>query len=117
MTLAVDPQIIWDKEKLSNFLVDIVYNESCLNKSDILCKTNITKYLKVLEIDNYQSDEKFIKDLLKDRIVDKLIQTKVTSVLIEKELSSDEITQIKKFKYFMIISMRKISLCKSWRIW
>jgi len=93
--LAVDPQIIWDKEKLSNFLVDIVYNESCLNKSDILCKTNITKYLKVLEIDNYQSDEKFIKDLLKDRIVDKLIQTKVTSVLIEKELSSDEITQIK----------------------
>ena len=93
--LAVDPQIIWDKDKLSNFLVDIVYNESCFNKSDILCKTNITKYLKVLEIENYQSDEKFIKKILKDKIVDKLLQTKVTSVLIEKELSSDEITQIK----------------------
>gem|GEM_PF-2033474 len=76
-------------------MVDIVYNESCLDKSDILCKTNITKYLKVLEIENYQSDEKFIKKILKDKIVDKLLQTKVTSVLIEKELSSEEITQIK----------------------
>ncbi len=93
--LAVDPQIIWDKDKLSNFLVDIVYNESCLDKSDMLCKTNITKYLKVLEIENYQNDEKFIKKILKDKIVDKLLQTKVTSVLIEKELSGEEITQIK----------------------
>lgn len=93
--LAVDPQIVWDKDKLSNFLVDIVYNESCLDKSDILCKTNITKYLKILEIENYQNDEKFIKKILKDKIVDKLLQTKVTSVLIEKELSAEEITQIK----------------------
>ncbi|MDD2907481.1 MAG: penicillin-binding protein 2 [Candidatus Gracilibacteria bacterium] len=93
--LAVDPQMIGDKEKLSNFLVDIVYNESCNNKNAYLCKNNILKYLKVLEIENFVNDEKYIKNLLKDKIVSKLLQTKVTSVLIDKELSPSDILQIK----------------------
>lgn len=94
--LAIDPQVVWDKEKLSNFLVDIVYNESCLNKKKSLCKSNILKYLKILDIDNYEDNEIYIKKLLKDKIVSKLIQNKVTSVMIDKELNTQEISQIKK---------------------
>ncbi len=96
--LAVDPQIVWDRDKLSNFLVDIVYDESCKNKSVNLCKNNILKYLKVLEIENFVTDEKYIKNLLKEKIVSKLLQTKVTSVLIDKELSPSDILQIKNLK-------------------
>lgn len=93
--LAVDPQIEWDKQKLSDFLIDIVYNELCLNKKQNICKTNLLKYLRVLDIENFTFEEKFIKDLLKERIVSKLVQTKVTSVMIDKELSNFEINQIK----------------------
>lgn len=97
--LAVDPQITGDKVKLSNFLVDIVYNESCLNKKDWICKSNILKYLKVLEIEDYKNDEKYIKNLLNDRIVSKLLQTKVTSVMIDKELNLEEINQVKSLNF------------------
>jgi len=93
--LAVDPQIEWDKQKLSDFLVDVIYNELCLNKKEFVCKSNLLKYLRVLDIENFQTDDKFIKDLLRERIISRLVQTKVTSVMIDKELTSFEINQIK----------------------
>ncbi|MDD3646309.1 MAG: penicillin-binding protein 2 [Candidatus Gracilibacteria bacterium] len=93
--LAVDPQIEGDKQKLSDFLIDIVYNELCLNKKQTVCKNNLLKYLRVLDIENFAFEEKFIKDLLKEKVVSKLVQTKVTSVMIDKELTNFEINQIK----------------------
>jgi len=67
----------------------------CQNKKQAICKTNLLKYLRVLDIENFVNEEKFIKDLLKERIVSKLVQTKVTSVMIDKELTNFEINQIK----------------------
>lgn len=93
--IAVDPQITWDKQKLWEFLVEIVYNELCLAKTKSKCEANLTKFLKVLEIEDFINDEQFIKELIRDRLITKLVQTKVTSVFIDKELDSEQISKIK----------------------
>ncbi len=92
--LAIDPQSIWDKSKLSEFLVDIIYTETCENYSFSKCESNILKYLRLLEIEWFSNEENYIKDILMDKIVDKLSQTKVTSVLIDKELDPNQINSV-----------------------
>lgn len=92
--VAIDPQMPWDIKKLWEFLVEIIHTELCLNKSKNKCETNLTKFLKVLEIENFVRDEEVIKEMIRDKIITKLVQTKVTSVFIDKELDSEQIDKI-----------------------
>lgn len=92
--LAIDPQIIWDKEKLSNFLTDIVYNELCENQKTSKCESNLAKFIKVLEVPDFTNDEEFIKKFVQERINSKIYKTKIESVLISTELTEDKINKI-----------------------
>lgn len=94
--LAIDPQMEWDKQKLADFLTDIVYDELCLGKTEKECESALSRYLRVLEVEDFEYDEKFIKGILSEKIITKLLQTKVTSVLIDKELKEEDIEAIKK---------------------
>ena len=92
--LAIDPKMKWDKTKLSLFLTDIIYMQLCKNKSDELCKNNLTKFLRVLDIEDFDNNEYFIKKLILDRINKKLSSTRVTSIFIDYKLDNEEITKV-----------------------
>jgi hypothetical protein len=93
--LAVDPQMDGDKTKLANFLIDIVYGELCENKTGKACKDNLLRYLKVLDIENFQNSPDFVKNILEEKLISRLVQTKVTSVLIDKELKEENMDEVK----------------------
>jgi len=92
--VAIDPKMDWDKEQLLYFLQDLVYKQICYLKTKKECKNNLIKYLRVLDIDNFENSEVFIKKLLNEKLKEKLYQTKVNSVLIDKELSNEQITWV-----------------------
>jgi len=88
--LAVDPKIEWDKEKLWEYLTDIVYRELCFLKNNKKCYENVLKYLKKLQIEDFERNEKYIKEILGKRITKKLSQTKITSVLLAEKIGNEE---------------------------
>jgi hypothetical protein len=75
-------------------LQDLVYKQICLLKSNNECKKNLIKYLKVLDIENFENSETFVKKMLYERLSKRLSQTKVTSVFIDKELDISQINSI-----------------------
>lgn len=92
--LAIDPQMEWDKTQLVYFLQDLVYKQICLLKSSKDCKNNLLKYLKVLDIEDFENSETFVKKKLYERLSERLSQTKVTSVFINKELDISQINSV-----------------------
>ncbi|MFK7780201.1 MAG: penicillin-binding protein 2 [Candidatus Gracilibacteria bacterium] len=92
--VAIDPQMKGDKTQLSYFLQDLIYKQICYLKSADECKNNLLKYLRVLEIEDYEHSEKFIKKLLLDKMQEKLRQANVTSVFLDRELNNEQISQV-----------------------
>ena len=88
--LAIDPQIEWNKEKLKVFLTDILYKEMCYLKDASDCYDDMLRFLRVLEIWDFQSDEEYIKWRIRGRLSQKLSQTKVTSVKLLGDISPEE---------------------------
>jgi stage V sporulation protein D (sporulation-specific penicillin-binding protein) len=88
--LAIDPSVVWNKNKLSSILTQTIYRETCLYKSKDDCYDNLLKFLKVLKIDNFSSKEKKVKSLIKEKINAQIARTKVTSVILKTELTEDE---------------------------
>lgn len=97
--IAIDPQIPGSKNKLQDFLTDVVYKESCENVSNKICYNNILKFLKVIELEEFDYDESSIKKLIWETLYKKINQKFVTSVFIDRELEQDKIDLIKSFWY------------------
>ncbi len=92
--LAIDPLMEWDKSQLAYFLQEVTYKQICYLKSQKECKNNLLKFLKVIDIENYEYNETFIRKLLLINITDKLSKTKVTSVYLDKELDDWQIIKV-----------------------
>lgn len=92
--IAIDPQMPWDKWKLSIFLRDIVYKQTCYLQSKKDCYQNILKFLKVPEIEDFSSEKNSIKELILKNIQEKLAKTKVTSVLLAEEIDNEKIISL-----------------------
>ena len=97
--IAIDPQIVWSKEKLEDFLTDVVYKESCENTDNRSCYNNVLKFLKVIELEEFIYDETYIKNIIWDYLNTKINQEYVTSVFIDKELEQEKIDLIQSFAY------------------
>ncbi|MDR3150837.1 MAG: hypothetical protein LBU14_04505 [Candidatus Peribacteria bacterium] len=54
----------------------------------------MAKYLRVLVVENFVNEESFVKNLLKERIISRLVQMKVTSVLVDQELNEEDADKI-----------------------
>ncbi len=93
--LAIDPMWIWDKAKLIIFLRDIIFTEICVWKDQKTCKDNLTSFLKVLDLQDFEYNDKYIKDKIVWRLKQKLSQTKITSVLLVDNLTLNEANEIK----------------------
>jgi cell division protein FtsI/penicillin-binding protein 2 len=92
--VAIDPQMKWDKTKLAYFLQDLIYKQICELKTSKDCENNLLKYLRILEIENYEHSEVFIKKLLLEKMKEKLSQVNVTSVFFSRELTNEQLTNI-----------------------
>lgn len=92
--VAVDPQSIWNKEKLTTYLTNIVFNELCFAKTVEECYENTLTYLRVLEIEKFEFSEDNIKKLIYDRLKEKIYQEKVTSVFVNLELTEEKINRV-----------------------
>ncbi len=100
--LAIDPQIEWDKWKLAIFLRDIVYKQICYGQTNKICYNNMLKFLKKLEIEGFSLDEKYIKDLILNKIKEKLSKTKLTSVLLANELNDEQVSLLSRLLLWWI---------------
>lgn len=92
--IAIDPQIEWDKWKLWIFLTNILYNEMCYLKDYSECYDDMLRFMRVLDIPDFQNNEDFVKELIQEKIVEKISKDKVTSVRLRESLSSDDETEI-----------------------
>ena len=96
--LAIDPSAEWNKNKLSSFLTDSIYNEICYLKNSKECKKSLIKFMWVLEIPDFTNNEIFIKQKLTQRINEKISRTKVTSVLVADNITNEQAFDIEKLK-------------------
>ena len=94
--LAIDPQIKWDKSKLSKYLVELIYKEGCEIKTDKECYKNILTFLRVNEIKNFSYNEDDIKELIRKRVLKKVHKENVTSIILKENLSMEEQIEIEK---------------------
>jgi len=88
--LAIDPQIEWDKQKLTLFLTNILYKEMCYLRSEKDCYNDMLRFLKVLEIPDFQSEESAVKEKILERVQQRVSQDKITSVKLRDALSPEE---------------------------
>ena len=93
--LAVDPIALWDKSKLTMFLRDIIFMELCVSKEENLCKSNLLKFLKLLDLDDFAYDEKYIRDKITDKLESKLWEIKITSVLLSDDINELDSVEIR----------------------
>ncbi len=92
--ISIDPQMEWDKQKLADFLTNLVYSEICENKSYNICYTNFTRFMRVLEVPDFNDSEEYIKNAISESIVSDIMRTKVTSVMIDRQLNEEQIEQL-----------------------
>jgi len=95
--LAIDPQIEWSKEKLWEFLVEVVYDQFCSFEGTLSCYNSMRKFLKVLEIPDFSADEASVKALIREKIIEKINKNKVTSVALNVELDKEKLSIIDGF--------------------
>ncbi len=84
--LAIDPHVNWDKWRLSIFLRDTVYKQICYMKSRDDCYNNMLRFVKKLEIPDFEMREEYLKSIILERVKSKIKQTKVTSIFLAKDL-------------------------------
>ena len=94
--LAIDPSLEWNKDKLAILLTDIVYKELCYLKSVNDCRVWLSRFLGVLEIQNFRMNEDFIKELIIKRVNERINRNRVTSVLIRDNLTNAQSYELDK---------------------
>ena len=88
--LAIDPHVQWDKEKLIDFLTEIVYLETCSWQSYDFCYRELLRFLRVLDIPEFVMQEAFVRGIISERVRERVYRDKVTSVLVRSDLSPEE---------------------------
>ena len=88
--IAIDPQIEGDKEKLAVFLTDILYKEMCYLKSADDCYDDMLRFLKVLEIGDFEMSDRYIKWRIQKKLIERISKNKITSVKLVSDLNPDE---------------------------
>ncbi len=93
--LAIDPQEIWNKEKLVTFLTDIVFDELCFWKQSEECVNKIQLFLKKdpsSEESDYNQDN--MKEEIKIWIQKKIEKKYIDLVLIKENLTQEEMDKV-----------------------
>lgn len=97
--LAIDPTMIWDKNKLKLYLKDIVYKQICYLKPSNDCYLNLLRFTKTLEIKDFRNEELFVKWIILDHINNELKNTRLTQVLISDSINEEEYSKISSLNF------------------
>lgn len=100
--LAIDPQIPWNKTELWEFLTDILYREMCEFHSYSDCYSDVLSFLRVLDIEDFKKDELYIKQIISERVGSLISKTKVTSVLLNTEISFEQELEVKSWNMLWV---------------
>lgn len=92
--LAIDPQIEGDKGKLALFLTDILYKEMCHLNSYTDCYDDMLRFMRVLEIEDFDNTQSYVKEKILARVSEKISKNKVTSSRLRENLSPEEIALV-----------------------
>lgn len=84
-----------DKQKLASYLTDILYREMCDYTGRKVCYNNLLRFLRKLEIEDFEYKQDFVKKLILERVTQKVLQNKVTSVLLRSDISFEQEQEIK----------------------
>jgi len=100
--LAIDPSIDWNKNKLANILTDLIYNEICYLQTISDCKYNLWRFLKKTELNNFSMQESFLKDTIKNSILENVNREYLTSVLLVDNLTNQQSFDLEKFNLWWV---------------
>lgn len=92
--LAIDPKAKGDKQKLWEYLINIVYSEICQWKASSKCKDNLLKFLWVLDLEDFENSPEYVKKAIWKKIISRINQEKVTNVTLLTDASSIQISKI-----------------------
>jgi cell division protein FtsI/penicillin-binding protein 2 len=92
--IAIDPQMTGDKNKLREFLRDIVYKQTCYLTSQEVCYNNLLKFTWSIEILDFRKEEAYIKDLIDKTLSLKISKTRVTSALLKEDITAEKAIEI-----------------------
>ena len=88
--LAIDPHVVWDKERLIDFLTEIVFIETCRNQVEHICYNELLRFLRTLDIPEFRMEEAYITKLISEHIRERVYRDRVTSVRVKSELTPEE---------------------------
>jgi len=94
--LAIDPSVEWNKDKLSDFLTEVVYREICYLKNLWDCRNGLYRFMQVKTLPDFSMNEDYIKSKIKERINERINRDRVTSVLIKDNLTVSESFEIER---------------------
>gem|GEM_PF-6434047 len=75
-----------------------MYKQICQLKPKDDCYKNMLKFLRVLEIEKFKYDEESIKELILNKIQERISKTKVTNVVVAESLEQKYIDKLIEFK-------------------
>jgi len=67
----------------------------CDFETQTSCYNALLRFLRVLEIPDFEYTEDFIKEVIAQRVISRISQNKVTSVLLGRDISIEQETEIK----------------------
>lgn len=92
--LAIDPTMEGDEDKLRIFLTDTVYKQLCYLQSQKICYNGMLKFLKVIDIPEFTTEEAYVKQLIDTEIRARLTKRKVEWVLVASEVAPESLATI-----------------------
>ena len=91
--LAVDPGQIGSREKLVEFLTDIVFDETCSN-NEVDCYANLLGFLHATDVPDYTYDETSIRTTITKYLTDRLAKKYVDYATIAENISDHDCAEI-----------------------
>ncbi|EKE28421.1 MAG: transpeptidase involved in septal peptidoglycan synthesis (penicillin-binding protein 3) [uncultured bacterium (gcode 4)] len=88
--LAVDPQQPWSKERLKNFLTEIIYSELCSLNQTEFCQDNLMAFLRVQEMEDFNEDPIFLKSKIHEEVKKRFDKKYIDFIIIKDGLDDDE---------------------------
>ncbi|HRI35695.1 MAG TPA: hypothetical protein PK765_01095 [bacterium] len=96
--LAVDPMQPGSKERLADFISEIITDELCVYDGIEKCYENLRSFLRVTEIMEYSDSRDFARKLVRDAVWAKISQEYVTREIIATEVAMEICTNVNNAK-------------------
>ncbi|MDD2515888.1 MAG: penicillin-binding protein 2 [Candidatus Gracilibacteria bacterium] len=92
--LAIDPQQEGDKQKLEDFLTDVVFEQLCKDKDEETCENGLSTFVKKYELEDFVYEEAYVKNSIRQEVKNKLNKKFRDSIILKENLESAQMQEI-----------------------